>query len=40
MSFSEGFLDFIIHAALIWCALTGIGLSALLIRDIARGNIW
>jgi len=40
MSFSAGFLEFIIYAALIWCSLTGLGLAVLLIRDLAKGNIW
>lgn len=40
MSFSADFLGFIVYSALIWSALTGLGLGALLIRDIAKGNIW
>lgn len=40
MSFSAGFLSFIIHAALIWCAVTGIGLAALLLRDLINGDTW
>lgn len=40
MSFSAGFLEVIIYGALIWCALTGVGLAALLIRDLSKGNTW
>lgn len=40
MSFSAEFLEVIIYGALIWCAMTGIGLAALLIRDMVKGNIW
>lgn len=40
MTFSAGFLEIIIYGALIWCALTGLGLAGLLIRDAARGETW
>ena len=40
MSFSAQFLEVLIYGALIWCALTAIGLGALLIRDASSGSIW
>ncbi len=40
MTFSAGFLTAIIYGALIWCALTGLGLATLLIRDLKNGEIW
>ncbi len=40
MSFSATFLGIIVYGALIWCALTAVGLGALLIRDIAKGDTW
>ncbi|MCT2399938.1 hypothetical protein [Novosphingobium mangrovi (ex Huang et al. 2023)] len=40
MSFSAEFLSTIIYGSLIWCALTGLGLAALLIRDMKNGDIW
>lgn len=40
MTFSAGFLETIIYGALIWCALTGLGLAGLLLRDLTKGEIW
>lgn len=40
MTFSAGFLSFIIYGALIWCALAALALAALLIRDMTKGDIW
>ncbi|WP_269430660.1 hypothetical protein [Novosphingobium malaysiense] len=40
MTFSAGFLTIIIYGALIWCALTGLGLATLLVRDLKNGDIW
>jgi hypothetical protein len=40
MSFSADFLTTIIYGALAWCTLTGLGLAALLLRDMKNGDIW
>ena len=40
MSFSTGFLTFIVYGSLAWCALTGLGLAALLVRDLKNGETW
>ena len=40
MTFSSTFLTIIVYGALIWCTITGIGLAALLVRDILKGEIW
>ncbi|WP_276306915.1 hypothetical protein [Novosphingobium sp. PC22D] len=40
MTFSIGFLEVIIYGSLGWCALSVIGLSATLVRDIVRGETW
>ena len=40
MSFSAPFLSVIVYGALIWCALTALGLAGLLIRDFVKGRIW
>lgn len=40
MSFSAEFLAILIYGALIWCAVTALGLGSLLIRDAAKGHIW
>lgn len=40
MSFSAGFLAFIIYGALIWTGLAAFGLTALLARDLSKGDVW
>ena len=40
MTFSSGFLSFLVHGALIWCALSALVLGALLLKDILRGESW
>lgn len=40
MTFSTGFLGFIVYGALIWCAISALGLAALLIRDLSKGDVW
>ncbi|MEZ5743428.1 MAG: hypothetical protein R3D89_06805 [Sphingomonadaceae bacterium] len=40
MTFSSGFLSILVYGALIWCALSAIGLGALLVRDMSRGESW
>ena len=40
MSFSATFLAVIVYGALGWCAVTEVGLGALLVRDISRGETW
>ncbi len=38
--FSPGFLTILVYASLIWCAFSGVGLAALLVRDIIKGESW
>ncbi len=40
MTFSSGFLNLIIYGALIWCAVSALGLAGCLLRDAARGDVW
>jgi hypothetical protein len=40
MTFSTTFLSVIVYGSLAWCAITAVGLGALLLRDIVRGEIW
>lgn len=40
MTFSEPFLSAIVYGSLIWCAVTGLGLAGLLIRDLLSGKTW
>ncbi len=40
MNFSSGFMAILIYGALAWCALSALGLAAMLARDIIRGEIW
>jgi len=40
MTFTGGFLTLLIYGALIWCALSAIGLASYLARDVARGEVW
>jgi uncharacterized protein YuzB (UPF0349 family) len=40
MTFSSGFLDILVHAALVWCAIAALALTALLVKDILRGESW
>lgn len=40
MSFSPGFLGFLVYGALVWCALSALGLSFFLVRDLMRGEVW
>ena len=38
--FSAAFLTALVYIALIWCALSSVGLLAMLLRDIAKGESW
>lgn len=38
--FSTGFLTFLVYGALGWCTISSIGLAALLVRDLTRGETW
>lgn len=38
--FSAGFLTALVYLSLAWCAISAIGLSLLLLRDIVRGQSW
>lgn len=40
MTFSTGFLGFLIYGSLVWCAISAIGLSAFLVKDLVRGEVW
>ena len=40
MTFSTTFLAVIVYGALGWCAIAAVGLGALLIRDLSRGETW
>lgn len=40
MTFSPEALGILVYGSLIWCAISAVGLGALLVRDIAKGNIW
>ncbi|MED5547445.1 MULTISPECIES: hypothetical protein [Novosphingobium] len=40
MTFSSSFLALLVYGSLGWCMFTALGLAALLIRDIRRGEIW
>ncbi|WP_268872977.1 hypothetical protein [Croceicoccus estronivorus] len=40
MTFSPGFLGLLVYGSLIWCALSAIGLTAFLVRDLMRGEVW
>lgn len=40
MSFSAGFLEVAVWTALIWCAISALGLGAMLLRDAKAGSIW
>lgn len=40
MTFSVGFLEFLVYGSLAWCAMTAVGLGALLVRDARKGHIW
>ena len=40
MTFSEEFLAVLIYGSLIWCALSALGLAAMLVRDGRSGEIW
>ena len=40
MTFSAGFLSFLVYGSLIWCGASALGLGALLVRDIVRGESW
>lgn len=40
MTFSATFLETIVYGALVWCGLSALGLGAMLVRDIARGESW
>lgn len=40
MTFSSQFLSILVYGSLAWCAITAVGISALLLRDIARGETW
>ena len=38
--FSPATLSILVYGALIWCALASIGLAAMLVRDIVKGESW
>lgn len=40
MNFSTGFLNLLIYGSLVWCAVSAIGLSAYLVRDLLKGEVW
>ncbi|WP_281179986.1 hypothetical protein [Croceicoccus bisphenolivorans] len=40
MTFSPGFLEVLIYGSLVWCAVSGIGLAVMLLRDGKSGEIW
>ncbi len=40
MTFSSGFLTFLVYGALIWCAISSLALGAMLVRDLMRGESW
>ncbi|MEJ2409568.1 MAG: hypothetical protein P8Y58_03310 [Novosphingobium sp.] len=40
MNFSAGFLSVLVYGSLAWCAVTALGLSTLLVRDLMRGDVW
>lgn len=40
MTFSTTFLAVIVYGALCWCAVTAVGLGALLVRDLSKGETW
>lgn len=40
MSFSAGFLEVIVWAALAWCAISAAALAVMLVKDAKSGSIW
>lgn len=40
MTFSAPFMTVLVYGALIWCAISAIGLGSILVRDIIRGEAW
>lgn len=40
MTFSSDALSLLIYGALIWCALSAAGLSAMLLIDLMKGQSW
>lgn len=40
MSFSAGFLEVVVWAALGWCAISATALAVMLVRDAKSGSIW
>lgn len=40
MMFSAGFLTFLIYGALGWCAVTGIILMIMLLKEWEGGKLW
>ncbi len=40
MNFSSGFLTILVYVSLVWCAISAIGLTAMLIKDLLRGESW
>ena len=40
MTFSTEFLSVLVYSSLVWCAVTALGLGALLMRDIFKGEAW
>lgn len=40
MSFSAGFLEAIVWAALVWCAVSASALALMLVKDAKSGSIW
>ena len=40
MTFSPGFLSFLVYLSLAWCAVSAVGLMGMLVRDLMRGESW
>ncbi|WP_281276777.1 hypothetical protein [Alteraurantiacibacter aquimixticola] len=40
MTFSSGFLTLLVYGSLVWCAISALGLAAMLIKDLLRGESW
>ena len=40
MTFSAGFLSFLVYLSLAWCAVSAVGLISMLVRDLMRGETW
>ena len=40
MTFSASFLSVLIYGSLILCAVSAIGLTAFLVKDLLKGEVW